>query len=600
MAKILPLSALVVEALAAVVAKPIGDLRDSDQVVTDVSGLVSAVTNLESIVTDIPATLSTTYRKLGDDQAYAVKSVGGFVSWSCPNHPELAQAMQGRQPEYYDYGDGMGEYYINLEVNGRYWYGWAYADLNADTVVFSVYCDYWDEETGEYYYDWAEITGKRGVAEYDLENPIDRFATKGEVSESVGSIRDGVNHLTGLLTSETKLWRTGKPNECGHGWGYMQHNLTNDLRRWRIRAPAVTPADDVRPLTVGSVVQPSEVPYKSGRRYPGDIPVILYNYQEYSYGATTPHWYTFNQPAIENYIITWEPQGNLLRFYDRYEWTLTPYNTRGVYGSDAVTHVDYRFELTGYGITWDAVQTNAIDSTKPVYRINVDLRMMDMSFFSFVTNGTSVFVKLPFDNTQTNNVRVIPHAPQDIKIRQSADALVSNTVKGVVYTAYKYFDENKNRCSITYDTIHGVSSYVVKDVYAHVFNVDEDGGLVPAHSSSSGGLHFPLYYDFEVRTPYVHTSSVVRVDTSIPPDYNEVSGVYTQKYQRVYRPISFTCPSSTTLYDTFSQAYRLMGTYDANLFYDSALDCTFRIVSSNGCFYTEVHHAGDWREKAWR
>lgn len=572
---------------------PLKEIHDSQHVVTDVD-----LTEIQKGFEELPKS----YRRIGDDQAYAVKSVGEFVTWSCPSHPELAQAMQGRQPEYYDYGDGMGEYYINLEVNGRYWYGWAYADLNADTVVFSVYCDYWDEETGEYYYDWAEITGKRGVAEYDLENPIDRFATKGEVSVSVGSIRDGVNHLTGMLTSESKIMRTGKPNECGHGWGYMQHNLTNDLRRWRIRAPAVTPADDARPLAVGSVVQPSEVPYKFEYRYPEDIPVIVYKYQDYYWYATTPHWRpTSGGEKLSNYITTWEPQGNLLRFYDRYEWTLTPYNTRGVYGSDAVTHVDYRFELTGYGITWDAVQTNANNSTAPVYRINVDSRMMDMSLFSSVTNGTSVFVKLPFDNTQTNNVRVIPHAPSTReKIHFSADTLISNTVDGVVYTAYKYFDENKNRCSITYDTIYGISSYVVKDVYAHVFNVDKNGGLAPAYSSSSGGLHFPLFYDFEVRTPYTHTSSVVRVDTSIPPDYNEASGVYTQKYQMVYRPISFTCPSSTTLYDTFSQAYRLMGTYDANLFYDSALDCTFRIVSSNGVFFTEIHHDGDWREKAWR
>ena len=591
MKKYLLIPALTAGAVATtVIVKPIGDLRDSDQVVTDVSSLVSSVTNLEGIVTNLPNTLATSYRKIGDDQAYAVKSVGAISHWEC-SREDLAEALKGIQPDYYEYGDGYVEYYLGFYVGEDWWYGWAYSSSDATELWFTLYHEWYNEDYGYWDYEYVDVKAIRGVAEYDIDHPIGRFALKSEVDNSVNAVRDGVNNLTGLLTSETKLWRSGGPNECGTGWGYMQHNLTNDLRRWRIRAPKITPANDTLPLNPDSPVTPS---YSLTYPSPSDIPVIKLKFQEYHYGQTTPHWET---EELSNYITTRVPSGNLLCFYDRYSWTLTPYNTRGVYGSDAVTHVDYRFDLIGYGIVFNAVQTNSTDSTKPIYRINVDLPLMNMPF---VTNGITVYVKLPFDPAQTNTIHISPNPVSSRAIRQYASTLSSNTVKEVVYTAYKIHDENENRCTLTYDTLAGPSTFTVKNVYAHLYNLDKYGNHTPAYTSSAGGLHFPLFYDFEVYTPYAHTSLVDRVDASIPDDYYETSGVYTQKYYKVSRTISFDCPSSTTLYDTFSPAYRLMGTYDSNLFYDAALDCTFRIVSSNGCFYTEVHHAGDWREKAWR
>lgn len=517
---------------------PLDTIRDKDHVVTNVN-----LTEIQKGFEELPKQ----YRRIGDDQAYAVKSVGEFVTWSCPDHPELAQAMQGRQPGYYDYGDGTGKYYINLEVNGRYWYGWAYADLNADTVVFSVYCDYWDEEVGDYYYDWVEITGKRGVAEYDLEHPVDRFATKGEVFESVGSVRDGVNHLTGLLTSETKLWRTGKPNECGYGWGYMQHNLTNDLRRWRIRVPKVTePAafhlDSTK--TTKLIPAPEAVP---------DLGFTLYDQYK-------------NDRGIRNVFVYYIRDSMLLANRSDWRWDFRPIFTRGTQGSDAVVEVDYLLELPWVTFT---MTCDSITNNKPVYTTRL------------TSSNPAITIK-------------------DLGDRYALDLPASAQITSEDFSALPCVGSlHGYMTNKTMSLISDSGFYIYYTNYLHSLTIKGVQVMKDPVQGSAGTLRVPMYVSGEYVLRYdLHMRPYGAYDTGVRPVW---SGEVTNS-TAVFSLDMFdlTVGNVGTLMDVYSQAYRLMGTYDSNLFYDSALDCTFRIVSSNGVFYTEVHHDGDWREKAWR
>ena len=57
-----------------------------------------------------------------------------------------------------------------------------------------------------------------------------------------------------------------------------------------------------------------------------------------------------------------------------------------------------------------------------------------------------------------------------------------------------------------------------------------------------------------------------------------------------------TCASLSSLENVRVPYYRLVTTRDCNLYYDAALGETYRIVSSNGVFFSEWHCEGDWRK----
>jgi hypothetical protein len=59
--------------------------------------------------------------------------------------------------------------------------------------------------------------------------------------------------------------------------------------------------------------------------------------------------------------------------------------------------------------------------------------------------------------------------------------------------------------------------------------------------------------------------------------------------------ISVSGSSYTSSWNAYGPAYRLLNDTESSLYYDSALDCTFRIAVSNGCFYSVIHCMGDWR-----
>ena len=58
-----------------------------------------------------------------------------------------------------------------------------------------------------------------------------------------------------------------------------------------------------------------------------------------------------------------------------------------------------------------------------------------------------------------------------------------------------------------------------------------------------------------------------------------------------------TCSSLATLEDVRVPYYRLVTSLDGHLYYDAALDETYRVVSSNGVFFSEWHCEGDWRRE---
>ena len=58
-----------------------------------------------------------------------------------------------------------------------------------------------------------------------------------------------------------------------------------------------------------------------------------------------------------------------------------------------------------------------------------------------------------------------------------------------------------------------------------------------------------------------------------------------------------TCASLSILENAKVPYYRLVTTLDGHLYYDAALDETYRIVSSNGVFFSEWHCDGDWRKR---
>jgi hypothetical protein len=59
--------------------------------------------------------------------------------------------------------------------------------------------------------------------------------------------------------------------------------------------------------------------------------------------------------------------------------------------------------------------------------------------------------------------------------------------------------------------------------------------------------------------------------------------------------ISVSGSSYTSSWNAYGPAYKLLNDSESSLYYDSALDCTFRIAVSNGCFYSVIHCMGDWR-----
>ena len=605
---VLAIGVLALVSVAATAYKsPLDQVHGTDGVVTNVSfeGLATTA-DVEQITTDALKGLAQTYRKIGDDQAYAVKSVGEIVSWSCPGRPELVAALTGCQPDVYDYGDGYQEYYISFEADGNYWYGWAYERSDATDIHFSIYCDIYDDEWGWIGSDYADVTAHRGVAEYDLENPIDRFATKGEVSESVGSIRDGVNHLTGLLTSETKLWRTGKPNECGHGWGYMQHNLTNDLRRWRIRVPYLCPHWINTAVSNATYTAKTHSEFKKYYRdglFTRSISGGKTNYTAWTSGLGG----TFNRSS---YFYT---------FMEDWMWDLQLTSTRGVQGTDAVTGADYIAKM-GNLMSWDVEQ---IDE-KILTRVPINGSVAKGACFGNAYPATTnVFYPYLSGSHTVPVYRITPKLHGENYVDRLTDGDLGDSVR-IPISTMKFAPAVVSGTETLYDANHDIVTFVWTNrtettpiafrtlEKPYVVSEVPDYSLSPRWKLNTPAPHtdisypyttiaFPMKFEFKttvVRELYEYhaPASDSNNKTLVSVSTNTLSYTDTDGYMFA----GFMMLDQSKLDTMYSQAYRLMGTYDSNLFYDSALDCTFRIVSSNGCFYTELHHPGDWREKAWR
>ena len=66
---------------------------------------------------------------------------------------------------------------------------------------------------------------------------------------------------------------------------------------------------------------------------------------------------------------------------------------------------------------------------------------------------------------------------------------------------------------------------------------------------------------------------------------------------KVPNTVTVTCSSGSDLENVNAPYYKVLSTADANLYYDAALDETFRISCSNGVFFSEWYMDGDWRKE---
>lgn len=257
------------------------------------------------------------FRKLGDEYVYRPGAMSAFT-WT--GEREDAVAAIGNTQPYVDYEyDDYVEWSISFEMNGHTYWGNAWAPKNSPQVSFDFYCDEWDYETDEYFWDYLTLIGNRKAGSWELEEPIDTFAHQSHVT----SIQSSVNQLNNKLDGETKVMRTGQDGERGTGWGYLVHRITEDSRQWRIRAPAWT-------ITGNTMIT-------NNTSCSGTIEV-------------------FSQPSIG---ISFNLNLNCpLSWFDTWNFKRDLTNTSGVYGSDAVQLADYDIGILDRSLGSDLAYLN--------------------------------------------------------------------------------------------------------------------------------------------------------------------------------------------------------------------------------------------------
>ena len=277
----------------------------SDCVKTNDIGRISDEITAKSTNAAIKAT-SERFRPFGDEYVYESKGMGDFTYES--ENADIIAALGTTQPYSWEDGDYV-EYYIDIEADGRYWWGNAYVPKNSPVVTFMFYSDYWDEETGDYFYDEVEVIGRRQPGGWDRTNPLDTFAHQSELT----SINSSITSLRNTLNGESKVLRTGKYGEYGTGYGYVQRMLDNERRIWRIRVPKFSSVSGM--TTNNSTMTP------------------FYRTVD---NATTPSSAQEYTPRVLSNIQTWLPGWNFSRKLRE---------TRGIYGTDSVSFADYNIGL---------------------------------------------------------------------------------------------------------------------------------------------------------------------------------------------------------------------------------------------------------------
>jgi hypothetical protein len=120
---------------------------------------------------------------------------------------------------------------------------------------------------------------------------------------------------------------------------------------------------------------------------------------------------------------------------------------------------------------------------------------------------------------------------------------------------------------------------------------------LPTVSTNSFTIPVRLHLDSHtVYEEHYYTNKLNASGTGYVPALRDVTikeSVITNGSSEV--TISVSGSSYTSSWNAYGPAYKLLNDSESSLYYDSALDCTFRIAVSNGCFYSVIHCMGDWR-----
>ena len=254
-------------------------------------------------------------------------------------------------------------------------------------------------------------------------------------------------------------------------------------------------------------------------------------------------WTNGNQRSVGYAVFIQNP----MSWLSGWDFERTVRETRGAYGNDAVQEADYDIGISLRGLSGNAHFMNYVvtqTSQTPAFRVTLN------------TVGW----------TPTNRIYVVGSGSSAVRV----------TVPG-------YFRPIGEHLSRTW-------TYASGSGYTDRASVEMDiGGLFIsdfAYDTTRG-----VSFTFNAVCENEHVSVIRELDgggesTLLDESLHDTFHGYT---------IQAACNSNTTFENVFAPYYKVVGSIDAGLFYDAALDVTFRISVTNGCFYSEKYCDGDWR-----
>lgn len=517
------------------------------------------------------ADAANTYRDLGDMNIYRATGFSDF-EWSS-DRQDILRALneQGIQPYMYDYGGEECDFYLDFMCNGRWYYGYYYGPRDSLVAYFTVYADWFDEETQEYYWDEAYVTGTRKRRGYDKTDIIDEFARNSSVVETASR----VTQLENTFNGETKILRTGKPEEYGTGWGYLRQNITGDYRTWRIRVPKWT-------YTFPAIGSLSWSIYRM--RFDANAAAgTLFHYgwknstsptcESYSYAAYVPS----NSERYPGYSYYWHFPSTFIAnplTQDTSHWKMKRKlkSTVGAYASDAVEYANYHLKV--------------------------------LSVPSIVDEGSPYYIEYAIDQ--------ISRSPMVFQVRPFAAENFTITNR-----EWQTYSVQKASPSYIYNVVNNSKSYYIRPIPEFTTRAyAKTGNRVYMENQSGTANLLNVFASNEVTVAYVTmpaqnmvftngftiTYGVVAThDKSWYWAYNDGTGDLVRSGscdgENTYfeNSITFTVNSATSFEDMIVPGEKRLTSADSGLFYDETLDVTFKVSITNGCFYSDIYKNGDWR-----
>ena len=250
---------------------------------------------------------------------------------------------------------------------------------------------------------------------------------------------------------------------------------------------------------------------------------------------------------------------------------VNPYNTNQVL---TVTPVNPASWLPSWGVRRTLSRTRGVNGSDAVAMADWDLG------FSFLSTNTDRCA-VNFLVTQTASSPMSYSVAPDVRGMLPVDVISAGNVTNTWYARYVDFNPE------TRQWYYGASP-----IYRNVqVTVDVKGFLVDpsrADVTTNGTLSATWYTLFDMS---------YRVASSTGSSATNYSAAVSFTNCLVGFTATATCSSLATLEDVRVPYYRLVTSLDGHLYYDAALDETYRVVSSNGVFFSEWHCEGDWRRE---